>query len=125
MKIVVTATGKNLDAAVDPRFGRAPFFIVYDTETQEYQTVPNPALQSAHGAGVQAAQMMMDRGIRAVLTGRVGPNAHQILTSAHIEIRNCPAVSVEEAVRLYEKGELPTVEQAGPPHGGQQRGRNR
>jgi predicted Fe-Mo cluster-binding NifX family protein len=69
--------------------------------------------------------MMMNRNISVVLTGRVGPNAHQILKAASIEIRNSPVTTIEDAVRQYLAGALLTIDQAGPPHGGQGRGRNR
>ncbi len=125
MKIAVSGVSSSVDGPVDLRFGRAPVFVIYDTETDTYESLVNPAIQSAHGAGVQAAQLMINSGIGTVLTGRVGPNAHQILKAAGIEIRNCPATTVEDAVHQYLAGALPVIEQAGPPHGGQGRGRNR
>ena len=125
MKIAVTVVEGSPDAPVDPRFGRASYFMIFDTETESFETLANPAIASAHGAGVQAAQMMCDRKIGAVLTGRVGPNAHQILMAAGIELCSCPSASAKEAVSQYLTGALPAIEQAGPPHGGQGRGRNR
>jgi predicted Fe-Mo cluster-binding NifX family protein len=107
--------------------------MIYDTDTKEYEAIANPAIQSAHGAGVQAAQLMLDKKIEVVLSGRVGPNSHQILSAAGVDIRACPAGTVEELVDLFLKGDLPAITQAGPAHagmgggmgGGTGRGRNR
>ena len=125
MKIAVSAVDTSEAAQIDLRFGRAPYFLVYDTETSEYDTLTNPGVESAHGAGIQAAQMMLNKKIDAVLSGRVGPNAYQILRSSGIDMRSCKPGSVKQAVTMHLKGELPEILQAGPAHGGQGKGRNR
>jgi predicted Fe-Mo cluster-binding NifX family protein len=124
MKIAVTATGDSSMAAVDLRFGRAAFFLIYDTEAQSFETITNSAIQSAHGAGVQAAQLMINRNISTVLTGRVGPNAYQILKAAGIDVRSTPLTTVADSVHKLFTEQLPPIEQAAPPHGGYGRGRN-
>jgi len=125
MRIAVTAVGSTPDAQVDPRFGRTPYYLIYDTENQDYEAVANPGIQSAHGAGVQGAQLMLDREVKIVLTGRVGPNAYQILHASGIEMRACPLGSVAQAIKVFHQGDLPQIEGAGPAHGGQRRQGNR
>ncbi|HPQ41169.1 MAG TPA: NifB/NifX family molybdenum-iron cluster-binding protein, partial [bacterium] len=74
MKIAVTSTGTTLDDRVDPRFGRCPYFLVIDTETLEAETLENPNVALGGGAGIQSAQAMAQRDVKAVLTGNCGPN---------------------------------------------------
>jgi len=106
MKICVTATGTTLDAPVDPRFGRASHFIIVDSETMTFKAVPNTAMEAMHGAGIQAAQTIANIGAKMVITGNVGPNAFQGLSSAGIKIIIGANGTVREVIEKYKKGEL-------------------
>ncbi len=86
MKVAVTATAPSLDAQVDPRFGRCTCFLVIDTVTLDFEAVPNMNAGRNGGAGIQAAQVVAGCGVRAVLTGNCGPNAHRTLAAAGINI---------------------------------------
>jgi predicted Fe-Mo cluster-binding NifX family protein len=109
MKVGVTATGDNLRASVDPRFGRCRYFIVVDTESLAFETVPNESAITAGGAGIQAAQTLARRGVGTVLTGNVGPNAFQTLRAAGIEVVTGVAGTVEEAVSAFKSGAFETT----------------
>ncbi|KYH42832.1 MAG: hypothetical protein AYL33_000200 [Candidatus Bathyarchaeota archaeon B63] len=106
MRVAVSAAGPGLDSPVDPRFGRCPYFIIVDTDTMEYEAVPNTSQYAASGAGIQAAQTIAGRGVKAVLTGNVGPNAFQALSSAGIQIITGVTGTVREAVTKYKEGNL-------------------
>jgi predicted Fe-Mo cluster-binding NifX family protein len=86
MRICVSASANSLDASVDPRFGRCPYFIIVDSETLQFEAVPNPASGAVGGAGIQAAQIIASKGAKVVITGNVGPNAFQALSAAGIKI---------------------------------------
>jgi len=43
MKIAVTSNGRSKTSAVDERFGRAPYFVVHDTEAGSYEALDNTA----------------------------------------------------------------------------------
>jgi predicted Fe-Mo cluster-binding NifX family protein len=109
LKVAVSATGGSLDAAVDPRFGRCPYFVIVDTETMRSEAVQNTSMYAPSGAGIQAAQTVASKGVRAVLTGSVGPNAYQALSAAGVKIMTGVAGTVREAVESYKKGELAGV----------------
>ena len=106
MKICVTATDKNINAAMDPRFGRCPYFVVVDSETMEFNAFDNPAASASGGAGIQAAQNISDKGINVLLTGNVGPNAFPILSAAGIKVMTGASGSVADAIRQYKEGQL-------------------
>jgi len=98
MKIAITSTGKDLDAQVDPRFGRCQFFLIVDTDTMEYEALENEQAEARGGAGIQAGQFMAERGVKAVLTGNCGPNAFQALSAADIEIFTGVSGVTKEAI---------------------------
>jgi len=114
MKICITAKGAGLNDPVDPHFGRAAYFLFYDTETEALDAVANSP--GAHGAGVQAAQIVAGNGAEAVITGSVGPNAHQGLAAAGVEIYIGAQGTVADAIADYKAGKLSRA--AGPSGGG-------
>ena len=77
MKICVSSTGKDLDAQVNPRFGRCSYFLVVDTETMSFEYISNESAMASGGAGIQAAQTVAKAGVKVIITGNVGPNAFQ------------------------------------------------
>jgi predicted Fe-Mo cluster-binding NifX family protein len=110
MKVCITSTGAGLDSPVDPTFGRARYFLLVDTDTLGVEALEN--LPGAHGAGVQAAQQMVDRGVKAVLTGSVGPNAFQGLSAVGIDIHTGATGTAREAMSAYQAGRLPKTDAA-------------
>ena len=115
MKICVSAVANSLNAQVDPRFGRCPYFVIVDSETLKFEAIPNVASGAMGGAGIQAAQVIASKGVKVLVTGNVGPNAFQALSAAGIKIVTGAFGIVKEVVEKYKKGELsetgaPTVE---------------
>ncbi|MFP3895560.1 MAG: NifB/NifX family molybdenum-iron cluster-binding protein [Anaerolineales bacterium] len=115
MKIAVTSSGDHPEAPLSPIFGRSPAYIFIDTETMEYETMSNPASGAAGGAGIQAAQFIVERNADAVITGNVGPNAYGVLNSANIPAYLSEAETVEQAVEAFKAGELEKVSDANVP----------
>lgn len=106
MKIAVSATGPDLDAEVDPRFGRCQYFIIVEPETMQFEIVANSSAVAAGGAGISAAQMIAGKGVEAVLTGNCGPNAYQVLSPAGITVITGMSGMVRDAVQSYKSGNL-------------------
>jgi predicted Fe-Mo cluster-binding NifX family protein len=109
VKIVVTANGTDLDAPASPVFGRCPTYIFVQTETMQFEAVENPAVGAASGAGIQAAQLVVERGAQAVVTGNVGPNALDVFRSAGLPIYLFTGATVREAVDAFNAGSLQPV----------------
>ena len=86
MKICVSSTGKDLDANVDPRFGRCSYFIIIDPKTMNYEFISNKSSIASGGAGIQAAQTVAKTGASTVITGNIGPNAFEILQAVGIKV---------------------------------------
>jgi predicted Fe-Mo cluster-binding NifX family protein len=119
MRIVVTANDAALDAQTHPAFGRCPTYVFVETETMQFEAVENPAANATGGAGIQAAQFVVEHGAQAVVTGNVGPNAFQVLQPAGVPIYLFGGGTVRQAVEAYKAGELPATGGAGgPAHAG-------
>ena len=112
MKICITSQGRTLDDQVDQRFGRCQFFIIVDTETLDFEALENQSAQFSGGAGIQSGQLMASKGVKAVLTGNVGPNAFQTLTAGGIKIYTGISGKVTDAVEKYKEGTLKPTEDA-------------
>jgi predicted Fe-Mo cluster-binding NifX family protein len=126
MKICVTAGTAGIDAPVDPRFGRCPFFVVVDTENMTAMSFPNSSAASSGGAGIQAAQFVAKQGIAALITGNIGPNALQTLSAAGIDVYHQLGGSVKEAAEQFKQGRLQKITSpSAPPHAGMGRGQRR
>jgi len=106
MKIVVTANGAGLDAAASPVFGRCPTYVFVDTDTMQCESVENPAVGASGGAGIQAAQFVLERGAQAAVTGNVGPNAFGVFQASGVEVYLFGDGTVREAVEAYKAGQL-------------------
>jgi predicted Fe-Mo cluster-binding NifX family protein len=109
MKIGVTATTGGLDAQVDPRFGRSRYFVFVDPDTMAHEAVPNEAMTAPGGAGIQAAQAVINKGADVVISGNIGPNAFQVLASAGVRIATGASGTVKDAVEQYRSGKLTDV----------------
>jgi len=107
MKIAITSKGRDLESEVDPRFGRAAYILVVDTDSLEFEALDNSENVNAFkGAGIQAATMMSDKGAKALLTGFCGPNAFKILKGANIDVANDISGTVGDAVKAFNGGEV-------------------
>ena len=103
MKIAITTHGQDKDAPVDTRFGRAEYFLIHDTATDSWECHPNhQSLTAAHGAGIQAAQNVIELGAELLITGHVGPKAFKVLNAGGMEI-----YSVGEAAENLHADEIP------------------
>jgi predicted Fe-Mo cluster-binding NifX family protein len=124
MKIAISSTGKDLDCQIDPRFGRCQYFIFVDPETMEFEVAENQGLAAMGGAGVQAAQLVVQKGANALITGNLGPNAASALSASGIKVYLVPGGTIKEVAETYKSGTLKEVSGSTvPPHFGMGGGR--
>ena len=111
MRIAVTSTGEGLDSQVDPRFGRAAFFLIVDTETMGFVAVENENAAAGSAAGIGSAKRVIDEGAEALLTGNCGPNAERTLSAAGVKLYTGVAGTVAQVVELLKSGKLSAAEE--------------
>ena len=113
MKVAVTSQGKELTSEVDPRFGRAKWLLLVDTQsgvTGAYDNTVN--LNLSQGAGIQTGQNVVNLGAEAVITGNIGPNAFKTLSAANVKVYLSEVKTIQNAVESFKAGELNEVQQA-------------
>lgn len=120
MRIVLSSSRPNVDGDIDPRFGRCRYFLFVDPHTLQYEVEENPHVEAASGAGISAAQFVVNKGAQAVITGNIGPNAHQVLTAAGIQMFTGVSGKIRDVVEVYKTGDLKSSSQ---PTGGMGMGR--
>lgn len=108
MKLILSAQEPSIDGPVDRRFGRARWLISVETESNQWEAFENPGAAQSGGAGVAAAQFVIDQKAEAVVSGDFGPHAAGAFRTAVIEMRlySEGVVTVQDAVDLLVKNEL-------------------
>lgn len=105
MKVAVSAEKAGMDSPVDPRFGRARWFVVVDTDTMAFESLENHQnLNLPQGAGLQAGKTVADAGATVLLTGNCGPKAFMLLESAGVQVITGVGGTVKEAVEGWLDG---------------------
>lgn len=112
MKVAVSVTAPKRGAAFDPRFGRAPAFVIVDTDTGEQQAIANPAVRLGGGAGIRAAELLARQGVEAAISGAFGPKACAVLGASGIRLYQAKSGTVDELVARLLSGELDAAEGA-------------
>jgi len=109
MIIIVSARDSKLESLTDPRFGRAAWFIKMNTETDQWEAFPNSAAAQSGGAGVAAAQFVIDQKANAVVSGDFGPNASSAFKSANIVMHlfTQEVTTVQQAIDHFKQNKLP------------------
>lgn len=111
MKLAVTAQESRLDSLLDPRFGRAKFFIVVDTGAGSFSAVDNSVnLNAAQGAGIQAGKRVVELGVDGLITGHVGPKAFATLAAGRVKIYTGATGTVADAIEQFRAGKLTILE---------------
>lgn len=118
MKIAISAKGNLLDSLLDSRFGRCDFFQIHDSNTGDFEVLENEGVMAGGGAGIAAAQQLIDEDIDVIVTGNLGPNAFEILEKAEIESFNCEEISISSVLENFNKGNLKKINKAGSSHSG-------
>jgi predicted Fe-Mo cluster-binding NifX family protein len=106
MKVAVSAKGTDIEAQASPVFGRCQAFVLVDSETMAFEALENPSISARGGAGVQAAQFVIDQGAEAVIAGNFGPNAFAVLNAAGVSVYRFDGGSVRQAVEACAAGKL-------------------
>ena len=111
MKVAVSSNGEDLNAQLDPRFGRCAYFLVVDPDNMSFEAFENKSAVQGGGAGIQAAQFLASKRVEVVITGNCGPNAVQTFSAAGVELFVGQAGIIKEVVEKFKNGHLkPTSE---------------
>ena len=118
MKIAISSSGIEMISLLDTRFGRCNYFIIYDTDSKVTKYIENKGQISSGGAGIAAAQQVIDEQVDTVITGNLGPNAFKLFNSSDIKVYKCGEIKINDAIELLKEGKLEELTEAGPSHPG-------
>ena len=109
MKIAFTTKGTEWDSAMDPRFGRTEYFLIYDDEKDELSNYDNrDSANDAHGAGPKTAQKLFELKPDILITGNgPGGNAAAVLQKTGVKIfTGAGEMTVKEAYEAFKSNSL-------------------
>jgi len=109
MKIAVPVNDKTVETSVCPSFGRTPYFLIYDTDSGESCFIDNSAAASQGGAGIKAAQVIVDNSANMLLTPRCGENAAEVIKAAGIGIYKTVNATAMDNINMFNAGKLETL----------------
>jgi predicted Fe-Mo cluster-binding NifX family protein len=113
MILAISSTGEKLSDNLDTRFGRAKYFIIYDTKDSTFKAYNNNQnLSLAQGAGIQSAQAILDYNAEVLISGNCGPKAFSVLSNAGIKIYSAENCSVELAINSFLNNKLKLLSEA-------------
>ena len=113
MNIAITSQSDSRGSQLDPRFGRAKYFHIYNDEDGSWTAVDNKQnFEAAQGAGIQAASLVASKSCSIVITGHCGPKAFQALSAAGVDIYTCDSSTVEDALEKFKNGTLKKADNA-------------
>ncbi len=99
MKIAISAQGNSMDSQIDPRFGRARYFVIYESDTSTFSIMDNiQNLNAAQGAGIQTAQNVLNTQADCIITGHCGPKAFRVLSNSKVKLYLKENGTVKEAI---------------------------
>ena len=111
MKIAMPVDEKTMDSNLCVSFGRTPYFLIYDTETKESIFIDNSAAASQGGAGIKAAQAVVDSQVGALITPRCGENAAEVFNAAKIKIYKMMNSSIKDNIAAFEEEKLSLLDE--------------
>ena len=117
MKIALPISDKSADAEIYDSFGRAPFYLIYSTSTKETEFLDHRAVVSQGGAGVRAAQVLADNGVRVIISPQCGENAEKILRNSEVLIYQSVSGSIQENIEAYQQNQLHLLSEFKPNKG--------
>ena len=121
MKIAMPVEDKAMESKVASSFGRAPYFLVYESERKKAEFIDNSAIASQGGAGIKAAQTIVDSGAKILITPQCGEKAATVIQEAKIDIYKNETNSILETIDAFINGNLSKLDEIHPGyhnHGG-------
>jgi predicted Fe-Mo cluster-binding NifX family protein len=109
MKVAIPVDGQEMNTTVCISFGRAPFFMIYDTDSKDHDFINNSAAESQGGAGIKAAQAIVDNKVDVLLTPRCGENAAGVIKAAGIKLYKTGPQSAMDNINFFIAGDLPPL----------------
>lgn len=97
MRIAIGSEGKTDEDLVSDVCGRASFFQIYENG-ELLEVIKNPFKIGGGGAGSSVAKMLIDKGVKKIICGKLGPNMVQWLEDKNIPYQELKGMPVKELI---------------------------
>ncbi len=111
MKILISATGKDIESNIDATFGRAPFFLIVGPKSEEVKVIENKARDRSSGVGITSVNVVLNEEMDAVITKDIGPEAYKVFESCGIKIYQAEG-KIKDAIQDFKEGKLSEMTKA-------------
>jgi len=111
MKVAIPVNEKTMDGGLCQSFGRTPYYLIYDLESKEENFIDNSAAASQGGAGIKAAQTIVDSGAKALITFRCGENAADVINAGEIKMYKAIDDSIQSNIDNLIAGKLSLLDE--------------
>lgn len=118
MKIALPVDEKNENSRICVSYGRAPYYMIFDSDSAKVEFVQNTAADSAGGAGIKAAQLLVNHKVNILITERCGQNAADVLIAGNIKIYRATKALVMDNLKAFLQGELEELSDIHPGYHG-------
>lgn len=118
MKIAIPVQEKSMETNVSESFGRSTYFLIYDVDSKESKFIDNQAINSQGGAGIKAAQTIVDSNVNTLIVPQCGENAAEVLNAANVKLYKTINNSIEENINAFKNNELSVLEEIHKGHHG-------
>lgn len=106
MKIAFPVSEKSIVTQINDSFGKAPYFLIYNTISKEIDFLDHRAVADQGAGGIRAAQVLADQGIKVIITLQCGENAEKLLKKAEVLIYKAKAESISDNIEAYLNDQL-------------------
>lgn len=118
MKLAIALKENDYNSSVDERFGRAPFFIIIDSDTKEFEIIENEAKDEATGTGLKAVKNLLKYEIDTIIAGEIGPKAGELIYDLEIPTFKFKDLEkVDEIVNAFNENTLEKYDLSPKPMG--------
>ena len=108
MKVLLATEGNTLESKIAKRFGEAPYYLIYDTETNKVETTVNHGHDDNHSELIK----LVEEGILYYIVGNTGPNAFNVLNERNAKLYLARGMVAQEALNTFQSGKLEQLTKA-------------
>jgi predicted Fe-Mo cluster-binding NifX family protein len=114
MKIALPIQKTGNGQLIASSFGRTAQFMIFDSVCEQSTLIENTAMGLQGGAGIRAAQILIDRKIDALITPQCGENAEVLLRKANISLYRSNGNIIAENIDLLLQNKLTPLDDIHP-----------
>ena len=102
MLLLIGSDGNTLESSIAKRFGHAEYYILYNTNSKEFEAVKN----EHEGHNHENLEEFLEKGVEVFIVGNIGPHAFEIVNTPKSKVYLARKMKVSDAVNKFLDSEL-------------------